>query len=213
MSFSRSCWSSFLEASNSPSALFRTIGKPSAINARRAACDNSASRRACLNPIFNSAMVDAQVVVQLNSYQVFHLWDTEAQDQTKAGFTRLLLHQLFVKLARSGRGLNFTVANRRLTTHLWWMGAILKDFSHHVSDTTVERSVARLIIDDPHDQEGLVDRIADGVGPTQILNYYHYGRWPKEKAYCAKCGARRHRDGFTIELDNGAIALAGSKMR
>jgi hypothetical protein len=67
-----------------------------------------------------------------------------------------------------------------------------------------------LIIGDPHDQPGLVDRIPDGVGPVQIVNFYHYHLYPHEKAYCAKCQARRHRDGFTVELENGSFALAGS---
>src|SRR5947208_2638944 len=67
-----------------------------------------------------------------------------------------------------------------------------------------------LVIGDPHDQPNLVDSIPKGVGPIQIANFYHYGLWPQEKAYCAKCGARRHRDGFTVELDNGTFALAGS---
>jgi hypothetical protein len=67
-----------------------------------------------------------------------------------------------------------------------------------------------LVIGDPHMQTGLVKRIAEGVGPAQIVNFYHYHLWPHEKAYCAKCGARRHRDGFTVELDDGTFALAGS---
>ena len=67
-----------------------------------------------------------------------------------------------------------------------------------------------LVIGDPHAQSGLVDRIPEGVGPVQIVNFYHYHLWPHEKAYCAKCGARRHRDGFTVELDDGTFALAGS---
>jgi hypothetical protein len=68
----------------------------------------------------------------------------------------------------------------------------------------------QLVIGDPHDQRGLVARIPDGVGPVQIVNFYHYHLWPEEKAYCAKCGAHRHRDGFTVELDDGTFALAGS---
>jgi hypothetical protein len=67
-----------------------------------------------------------------------------------------------------------------------------------------------LVIGDPHDQSGLVDHIPQGLGPLQIANFYHYHLWPQEKAYCAKCGAHRHRDGFTIELDDGTLALAGS---
>ena len=67
-----------------------------------------------------------------------------------------------------------------------------------------------LVIGDPHAQTGLVDHIPAGVGPAQIVNFYHYHLYPQEKAYCAKCGARRHRDGFTVELDDGTLALAGS---
>jgi hypothetical protein len=67
-----------------------------------------------------------------------------------------------------------------------------------------------LVIGDPHDQPGLVDHIPPGVSPVQIVNFYHYPFWPDNKAYCAKCAARRHRDGFTVELDNGTFVLAGS---
>jgi hypothetical protein len=70
--------------------------------------------------------------------------------------------------------------------------------------------IPELVIGDPHQQPGLVDRIPEGVGPKQIVNFYHYSLFPEQKAYCAKCGARRHRDGFTVELDDGTLALAGS---
>ena len=68
----------------------------------------------------------------------------------------------------------------------------------------------QLVISDPHDQPGLIDHIPPGVGPKQIINFYHYYLYPEEKAYCAKCGARRHRDGFTVELATGEFVLAGS---
>jgi hypothetical protein len=68
-----------------------------------------------------------------------------------------------------------------------------------------------LVIGDPHAQPGLVAHITNSVGPVRVINFYHFHLWPKEKAYCAKCGAHRHRDGFTIELDDGTWALVGSK--
>ena len=68
-----------------------------------------------------------------------------------------------------------------------------------------------LVIGDPHDQPGLVAHIPDGVSPVRVMNYYHFRLWPKEKAYCAKCADHRHRDGFTVELEDGTWALAGSK--
>jgi hypothetical protein len=68
-----------------------------------------------------------------------------------------------------------------------------------------------LVIGDPHDQAGLVAHIPDGTRPVRVMNYYHFHLWPKEKAYCAKCAGHRHRDGFTVELDDGTLALAGSK--
>jgi hypothetical protein len=67
-----------------------------------------------------------------------------------------------------------------------------------------------LVIGDPHEQPGLVARIPKGVDPVEIVNFYHYQFWPDKKAYCAKCGAHRHRDGFTVELDDGTFALTGS---
>jgi hypothetical protein len=67
-----------------------------------------------------------------------------------------------------------------------------------------------LVIGDPHDQPGLVTDIPEGMGPVQIVNFYHFHLWPEEKAYCAKCGAHRHRDGYTVELEDGTFALAGS---
>lgn len=67
-----------------------------------------------------------------------------------------------------------------------------------------------LVIGDPHAQSGLVDKIAPGANPVRIVNFYHFSGWPNEKAYCAKCAARKHRDGFTVELDDGSFILAGS---
>jgi hypothetical protein len=39
----------------------------------------------------------------------------------------------------------------------------------------------KLVIGDPHDQPGLVSRIPEGVGPVQIINFYHHPLWPQEK--------------------------------
>ncbi|WLA65664.1 hypothetical protein [Bradyrhizobium diazoefficiens] len=69
----------------------------------------------------------------------------------------------------------------------------------------------QLVIDDPHEQLNLVNHIPEGVSPVRILNVYRFSRYPAEKAYCSKCEARRHRDGFTVELDDGSSALLGSK--
>jgi hypothetical protein len=55
-----------------------------------------------------------------------------------------------------------------------------------------------------------VTHIPEGVGVLRIINTYRYERYPEDKAYCAKCRAKRHRDGFTVELEDGASALLGS---
>jgi hypothetical protein len=69
----------------------------------------------------------------------------------------------------------------------------------------------QLEIDDPHDQPNLTDHIPEGVSSVRILNVYRFSKWPTEKAYCSKCEAHRHRDGFTVELDDGTSAILGSK--
>lgn len=75
----------------------------------------------------------------------------------------------------------------------------------------IERATRELVIGEPHDQPGLVAHIPKGRRPIQVINFYHFKHWPRKKAYCAKCGGHRHRDGFTIELDDSTWALAGSK--
>ncbi|MFA6267721.1 MAG: hypothetical protein WC670_18640 [Pseudolabrys sp.] len=75
----------------------------------------------------------------------------------------------------------------------------------------VETSARELVIGEPHHQPGLVAHIPKDRFPIQVINFYHFKDWPREKAYCARCGSHRHRDGFTIELDDGTWALAGSK--
>lgn len=74
----------------------------------------------------------------------------------------------------------------------------------------IERTARELVIGEPHDQPGLVAHIPKDRLPIQVINFYHFKHWPREKAYCAKCGGHRHRDGFTIELDDNTWALAGS---
>lgn len=69
----------------------------------------------------------------------------------------------------------------------------------------------QLEIDDPHGQPNLVTHIPEGVEPVRILNVYSFSKYPIEKAYCSKCDAKRHRDGFTVELPDGSAALLGSK--
>ncbi|MCK1453585.1 hypothetical protein IVB36_22595 [Bradyrhizobium sp. 35] len=69
----------------------------------------------------------------------------------------------------------------------------------------------QLEIEDPHDQPNVVNRIPEGVSPVRILNVYRFAKYPAEKAYCSKCEARRHRDGFTVEMDDGSAAILGSK--
>ncbi|WP_436642329.1 hypothetical protein [Microbaculum sp. FT89] len=68
-----------------------------------------------------------------------------------------------------------------------------------------------LEIGDPHHQQGLFMDIPEGADVVRIVNIYRYPLYPEEKAYCAKCRAYRHRDGFTAELDNGALVPLGSK--
>jgi hypothetical protein len=68
-----------------------------------------------------------------------------------------------------------------------------------------------MFIDDPHNQPNLVPQIETGIDVVRIINQYRYSRYPEDKAYCAKCQAKRHRDGFTVELEDGTWALLGSK--
>jgi hypothetical protein len=82
---------------------------------------------------------------------------------------------------------------------------------HYTKLTDAELRNRQLEIDDPHDQPNLVNHIPEGVSPVRILNVYRFSKWPAEKAYCSKCEARRHRDGFTVELDDGTRAILGSK--
>jgi hypothetical protein len=77
--------------------------------------------------------------------------------------------------------------------------------------TDEELRKRQLQIDDPHSQPNLVNHIPPGVGVERIVNTYSYRLYPKQKAFCAKCEAFRHRDGFTAELDDGSWALLGSK--
>jgi hypothetical protein len=81
----------------------------------------------------------------------------------------------------------------------------------YIRPTDDELRTRDLKIDDPHDQPNLVNHIPKGVEPVRILNVYSYSKYPGDKAYCAKCDAKRHRDGFTVELDDGSSALLGSK--
>jgi hypothetical protein len=80
----------------------------------------------------------------------------------------------------------------------------------YVRPTDDDLRVRILEIDDPHDQAGLVNHILAGVDVVRIVNTYSYSRWPSDKAYCAKCEGKRHKHGFTAELDDGTLALLGS---
>ncbi len=53
--------------------------------------------------------------------------------------------------------------------------------------------------------------IPAGVDVVRIVNTYSYSLWPSDKAYCAKCEGKRHKHGFTAELDDGTLALLGSR--
>ncbi|PJG50037.1 hypothetical protein CVM73_38535 [Bradyrhizobium forestalis] len=82
---------------------------------------------------------------------------------------------------------------------------------HFTKLSDAELRNRQLEIDDPHHQANLVNHIPEGVSPVRILNVYRFSKYPAEKAYCSKCEARRHRDGFTVELDDGSVAILGSK--
>jgi hypothetical protein len=86
-----------------------------------------------------------------------------------------------------------------------------KSARQYVRPTDDELRVRVLEIDDPHAQAGLVNHIPPGVDVVQIVNTYSYSRWPNDKAYCSKCEGKRHKYGFTAELDDGSFALLGSR--
>src|ERR1700737_2414559 len=86
-----------------------------------------------------------------------------------------------------------------------------KSARQYVRPTDDDLRVRILEIDDPHGQAGLVNHIPAGVDVVRIVNTYSYSRWPSDKAYCAKCEGKRHKHGFTAELDDGTLALLGSK--
>ena len=56
-----------------------------------------------------------------------------------------------------------------------------------------------------------MNHIPAGVDVVRIVNTYSFSRWPADKAYCAKCEGKRHKHGFTAELDDGTLALPGSR--
>jgi hypothetical protein len=86
-----------------------------------------------------------------------------------------------------------------------------KSARQYVRPTDDDLRVRTLEIDDPHGQAGLVNHIPDGVDVVRIVNTYSYSLWPADKAYCAKCEGKRHKHGFTAELDDGTLALLGSR--
>jgi hypothetical protein len=86
-----------------------------------------------------------------------------------------------------------------------------KSARQYVRPTDDDLRVRVLEIDDPHVQPGLVNHIPPGVDVVGIINTYSYSRWPQDKAYCSKCEGKRHKHGFTAELDDGTFALLGSR--
>lgn len=86
-----------------------------------------------------------------------------------------------------------------------------KSARQYVRPTDDDLRVRALEIDDPHNQAGLVNHIPNGVDVVRIINTYSYSLWPADKAYCAKCEGKRHKHGFTAELDDGTLALLGSR--
>src|SRR5580700_9981277 len=86
-----------------------------------------------------------------------------------------------------------------------------KGARRYVRPTDDDLRLRILEIDDPHNQDGVVNHIPTGVGVVRIVNAYRYSRWPSDKAYCSKCEAKRHKYGFTAELDDGTFALLGSR--
>jgi hypothetical protein len=109
---------------------------------------------------------------------------------------------------RVGRG-RFGVLNPAFCEHT--ESAMATEPKPYLKLSDAELRQRQLEIDDPHDQPNLTAHIPEGVSPVRILNVYRFSKWPAEKAYCSKCEARRHRDGFTVELDDGSSGLLGSK--
>jgi hypothetical protein len=88
---------------------------------------------------------------------------------------------------------------------------MVRSARQYVRPTDDDLRIRILEIDDPHDQEGLVNHIPPGVDVVRIVNAYGYSRWPSDKAYCSKCEGKRHKYGFTAELEDGTFALLGSR--
>lgn len=65
-------------------------------------------------------------------------------------------------------------------------------------------------LSDPYSQDGLVRFIPEGADLVRIINTYKFERYPREKAWCAKCRRRAHKKGFTAELSDGALVMLGS---
>jgi hypothetical protein len=78
-----------------------------------------------------------------------------------------------------------------------------------INDAQLRR--LKLDIDDPHEQDGLVPAVPEGVELVEILNIYRSAKYPAVKVRCVKCKGARHRDGFTAELSDGSKILLGSK--
>jgi hypothetical protein len=67
-----------------------------------------------------------------------------------------------------------------------------------------------LKLKDPYDQRDIIYVIPEGAVLLDIVNIYTFDRWPKEKVYCAECGGRHHKKGFTALLGSGQRVLLGS---
>lgn len=75
--------------------------------------------------------------------------------------------------------------------------------------TDFELIRTELEIDNPYAQDGLVDKMPDGAHIVRIVNVYRYRLYPADRARCAQCGAKKHKHGFTVRLNTGALLLFG----
>lgn len=74
----------------------------------------------------------------------------------------------------------------------------------------VELRNAELTLSDPYAQDNLVESIPVGATLISVLNTYVLPGYPKQKAWCAKCEAHRHKRGCTGELSTGQKVMVGS---
>jgi hypothetical protein len=80
--------------------------------------------------------------------------------------------------------------------------------SRDIPDHELKHRVLKL--SDPYTQPNFALQIPPGARLVTISNTYTYELWPKQKVYCAKCGGRRHKHGFSAELSTGEVVPLGS---